>query len=122
MAPALVVPADAPIASFYARSKEMVLPPGYEDLLLCPPSFCVAPSARPAGFVGPRSRFFECAAVLSSERRQVTPWGSNDGPEALLGLLKDGFATTTCAQLESGVAAQLPESLQKPASPSEAAV
>ena len=56
------------------------------------------------------------AAVGTSERRPVTAWGSNSGLDPPLALLKEGFAPTTCTQLESGVAAQLVKSFEHPAS------
>ena len=37
-----------------------VLPPGYEDKLFCPPTFCLGRKHPGKGFTGPKSFFWEC--------------------------------------------------------------
>ena len=36
------------------------LPPGYEDVLFCPPLYCLQPKDFDHMMTGPRSMFYEC--------------------------------------------------------------
>jgi hypothetical protein len=73
----------------------MVLPPGYEDVLLCPPGSCVGRAPVPAGFAGPQSSFFQCVAYDGSTS-PVKAWGRSRDIGELIGALQAGYGTQTC--------------------------
>jgi len=100
------------------------LPPGHEDELFCPASYCRRPKEMPPGFSGPASVFWECIRKSSSLKEaslaaeaehesgtasgevagddvsavlKVTPWGANHGEDRRTELLQQGYHTQTCA-------------------------
>ena len=90
----------------------MVLGPGYEDLLLCPPLYCVAGKKMPPGWAGPASAQNECAS-FTGHTMPVTSWGfksdarsGDSGMSALIEHLHNGMSPTTCGQLEEAFVSQ----------------
>lgn len=85
----------------------MVLGPGYEDLLLCPPAFCVTERSTAPGFVGPSSATHECIPFAGTHPPlPVTPWGSQScatagdhGLARLQNLVTAGYSALTCDEL-----------------------
>jgi len=68
--------------SFQWTLSNSALPPGYEDRLFCPPSYCLGRKHPGAGTVGPKSMFWECRWGTGSEEDSeikeptaVVPWG-----------------------------------------------
>uniref|UniRef100_A0A0G4HHW6 Uncharacterized protein n=1 Tax=Chromera velia CCMP2878 TaxID=1169474 RepID=A0A0G4HHW6_9ALVE len=75
------VPSQGASSSFSSLQRETetlaVLPPGYEDELLCPPGYCLKPRKMPAGFAGPRSVFHVCIPVAGSGGSQSGSSGTS---------------------------------------------
>jgi hypothetical protein len=88
----------------------MVLGPGYEDLLLCPPLHCIRETVR-LPTPGPKSAAYECQNSLTFDTTPVTTWGyvkdalENDhGVRALEGLVQRGYSSPPCEIVPSGIA------------------
>ncbi len=99
------------IADGETRDLQMVLPPGQEDVLLCPAAHCLRVKETPPGFVGPRSAFHECAPILGwGEPMPPRSWGTvvsakaaDGGLGELRTALQEGYAATTCPQVLAGL-------------------
>jgi len=86
----------------------MVLAPGYEDLLLCPPLHCIRETVR-WPMPGPQSAAYECQNLLDFSTSSVTTWGrvkdaleNDQGTRALEELMARGFSSPACEITASG--------------------
>lgn len=77
----------------------MVLPPGYEDILLCPPAYCLADKKHMQGFAGPKSAFHYCHSLAFDKDTKITAWGSKtNSNEELQQLIQKGYSAGSCQQ------------------------
>jgi hypothetical protein len=84
----------------------MVLGPGHEDELYCPPDACVAQRTMPRGWAGPASSSHACRNFVSGRETRVVPLGfvtdavaGDKGEGARIWLLGTGFSSVTCERV-----------------------
>jgi hypothetical protein len=96
---------------------DAALPPGIEDEMYCPKSFCQRSKPNPSGMLGPQSMFRECYDAADDATEPVTTWGSEvDGEAGKNKLINENYHTSSCKpQLSSTT----PSSLHYVTSPPE---
>lgn len=80
----------------FTPTPHALLPPMFQETLLCPSSHCLVPLDTPNGFVGPKRAFFTCQSPRS--KRNPIVWISTDGQDALDGFQADGFHSRGCSK------------------------
>ena len=90
--------ATVPVMSALLAPGSAVLPPGFEDRLLCDAGFCQR--AKPnAKSYGPTSSYVECYDVITAQVAPVLAWGSQSSSDQDLQTLLDaGWHGQTCEQ------------------------
>lgn len=74
-----------------------MLPPGYEDLVLCPQQMCLE-HKETGGRLGPLSSMYVCSAADGSTH-PVLPWGKKNesAEDSLASLIKEGYHMHKCS-------------------------
>ena len=76
------------------------LPPGYDEELWCPPSYCLRAKEQPSGWAGPRSSFNECVAAGGDTQHPVA-WGEKLGFDSRNRLVESRYTQTVCEDGET---------------------
>jgi len=87
-----------------SEHKRMVLPPGYEDVTLCPPGYCKLINPAHQHMVGSAAGLYVCQRNTDAQSKHipVSPWGSKtDSLQKLIDLINAGYSCTPCALLDS---------------------
>jgi len=75
------------------------LPPGYEDVLLCPPTYCLTRRHNIfPGYVGRSSSMHVCKSMNGEDDRRPTAWGTrvNEAESRLRTLLAQSYHRRSC--------------------------
>ena len=81
---------------------EAALPPGYEDVLLCPPTHCLTRRHDIVpGYVGPSALMHVCKSMNGEADRRPTAWGTRvrDAEDRLKTLLAQSYHRRSCRSL-----------------------
>lgn len=75
------------------------LPPGYEEVMLCPPRYCLDPKPpHHSGFSGPKTSFFTCCQLDSGKTSSAHSWGVLKNVDELVKLLDARWHTERCPE------------------------
>ena len=81
---------------------DAALPPGYEDVLLCPPTHCLTRRHDIVpGYVGPSALMHVCKSMNGEADRRPTAWGTRvrDAEDRLKTLLAQSYHRRSCRSL-----------------------
>mmetsp|Transcript_49597 Transcript_49597/g.132704 ORF Transcript_49597/g.132704 Transcript_49597/m.132704 type:complete len:146 (-) Transcript_49597:87-524(-) len=100
-----------------AAGVHSALPPGYDDELYCPDGYCQSKKEVMAGFVGPKSAYWQCTKEDDTNEgdavKTPTPWGSMLGAQVKDALLAKGMSTKLCPTDGNSTSADIKAALIK---------
>jgi len=88
--------------AFMLRFSQGLLPPQFQETLLCPQKHCLARKDVPFGFTGPKHAYFTCVSPKST--LDPIGWIATDGDKVMQTFLGGGWHSRPCSHFGDGLA------------------